>query len=86
MANNRMALVCKQCKVGVALAKYYSLGGFIGGEDSKDNAGWYRQSQDCDQINEFFVKHKHDFDKSIAGGSQYYLGYEDDGKDWKYET
>ena len=80
-----MALVCKKCKIGLAIAKYYPMGGFIGGPVDKDNSGWYRQSEDSDRINEFFVKHKHDYDESMSGGSQYYLGYEDDGLDWKYQ-
>lgn len=87
MANNRMALVCKDCKVGIAIAKYYPMGeGSIGGVDSEDNAGWYQQGTGMqDFINKFFIKHKHEHDFSMSGASQYYLGYEDDEKDWKYE-
>lgn len=97
MANNRMALVCKDCKVGIAIAKYYPMvraGEYeplamisLGGVDSDDNAGWYQQGNKTqDLINEFFIKHKHDYDFSNIGGSQYFLGYENDKKNWKYEN
>lgn len=90
-----MAIVCSKCKIGIAIAKYYPLtkkedyveGDMtIGGVDSKDNAGWYQQgSRMQDLLNEFFIKHKHKFDFTNDGGSQYYLGYESDGRDWHYE-
>lgn len=94
MANNRLALVCKDCKVGMGIAKYYPMvregspHSTIGGVDSKDNAGWYQGGNGAvmqDAINAFFVRHKHDYDFSNTGGSQYYLGYENDGKDWMFE-
>lgn len=79
-----MAIVCKDCKVGIPIAKYYPLGGFMGGSDSKDNSGWYQQGDSREGLNRFFIKHKHNYDTSIMGGEQYFLGYESDDKDWKY--
>lgn len=85
MANNRMVLVCKKCKKGIAIAKYYPLGGFIAGADTKDNSGWYTNGDKHEYIDKFFIRHKHKYDTSNSGGSQYYLGYENDGKKWEYE-
>lgn len=97
MANNRMAIVCKDCKIGFAIAKYYPMvkkedyePGMltVGGVESEDNSGWY-QSANAESmqnlLNSFFIRHKHDHDTTLEGEQQYYLGYEDDGKDWKYE-
>ena len=72
-----MYIVCKKDNESLAIAKYYPLGGGIGGEDSKDNSGWYTQTLDI--LNEFFIKHKHNFDTSHFGGFQYSLAYEVSG-------
>lgn len=85
MANNRMAIVCKDCNVGISIAKYYPLGSTIGGPDADDNAGWYFVGNE-DRINNFYIRHKHDYDKSLWGGEQYFLGFEMDDNDWKYEN
>jgi hypothetical protein len=86
MANNRIAIVCKDCMKGMALAKYYPLDGYIAGPDTEDNAGWYTQSTNQEEhLNDFFVRHKHNHDNSNFGGSQYFLGYENDELEWKYE-
>ena len=80
MANNRMALVCKDCNVGVAIAKFYPSGGFFAG----DGAGWYAPNNRADHINEFFERHQHEHDKTSFGGNQYRLGYEIDDDSWSY--
>jgi hypothetical protein len=86
MANNRMAIVCKHCNLGISIAKYYPLGGFIGGEDTKENAGWYTNGDNSRVIDDFFIRHNHGGDNTNWGESQYFLGYENDGKKWQYDT
>lgn len=90
MANNRLYLICRKCEDkedgALAIAKYYPLmhekdykPGMlsIGGVDSKDNSGWYNQSGSLSEdINEFFIKHKHNYDFSNFGGNQYDIAYE----------
>jgi hypothetical protein len=75
-----MAIVCKKCKKGIAIAKFYPQCGFIAGEES----GWGQYPLNENFVDDFFIRHAHDFDKSNFGGNQYYLGYETDG-DWEYE-
>lgn len=87
MANNLMAIVCKKCKVGMGLAKYYPLEGFIGGPDSEENSGWYVHRKDLQKdLEAFFIRHKHNYDRSTWSGHQYFIGYQDDGKNWKFEN
>ena len=77
-----MALVCKQCRLGVAIAKFYPQGGFIAG----DKAGWGQYPLNAEKVDEFFIKHAHEYDQSAFGGNQYELCYEiTDGNDWKYD-
>lgn len=76
MANNRMAIVCRQCKLGISIAKYYPRMG--------EESGWGQYPLNGDRVNAFFAKHAHCYDGSMYGGHQYYLGYEDRGK-WKYD-
>lgn len=74
-----MAIVCRKCKEGISIAKYYPQGAFIAGVES----GWGQYPLNTKSIDGFFAKHAHGFDRSFLGGHQYYLGYEDKGK-WKY--
>lgn len=69
-----MAIVCKECKVGVAIAKFYP----------HDTNGWWSIPERNEKIDNFFEKHGHDYDASTWGGEQYYLGYEMDDNDWTY--
>jgi hypothetical protein len=78
MANNRMALVCKHCKVGIAIAKFYPV--LEGGA-----AGWSAYTGGDNYLNDFFDRHKHEYDYEMYGGQQHYLAYEDDEVDWQYE-
>ena len=86
MANNRMAIVCRTCMKGVALAKFYPLDSYIGGPNTEDNAGWFTTSSNQEEaLNDFFVRHKHNHDTSFFGGNQYFLAYENDKLEWSYE-
>lgn len=81
MANNRMAIVCKDCNLGIAIAKFYPHGGFIAG----DGSGWGQYPLNKEGVNDFFVKHAHAHDQSMWGGNQYDLRYEIDDDTWKYD-
>lgn len=76
-----MALVCKKCNKGIAIAKYYPKNGFIAG----DKSGWGQYPLNTDSINIFFEQHSHDFDDSMWGGDQYELRYEMGENTWTYE-
>ena len=73
MANNRMFIVCAECKEKIAIAKFYPQGGFIAG----DKCGWWASNPNLQEsLNDFFEKHAHEFDKSNFGGCQYQVIYE----------
>lgn len=72
-----MALVCKRCNLGIAIAKFYP--------GDEKNAGWYRQSTSNDQVNYFFELHNHKLDASSWGGNQYDLRYEIGDDTWQYD-
>lgn len=80
MANNRMAIVCKDCNVGVSIAKFYPQGGFIAGEGS----GWGQYPLNVEIVDRFFVDHAHEYDKSSWGGHQYELRYETGDNSWTH--
>lgn len=67
MANNRLALVCEECKEGAYLGKYYP------------SQGWF-STMDVDYkeyLDAFLQKHSH---KVSNGGEQdFMIGYENDG-------
>lgn len=79
MANDRMALVCKECMVGVGLAKYHpgDPHGFL----------WRIPAfpERADQIEEFLRRHAHDKDHGQVSAKQFFLGYESDDLPWEYE-
>jgi len=77
-----MALVCKECNLGIAIAKFYPQGGSIAGTDS----GWGQYPLNSDYVNIFFIKHAHSYDASMWGGNQYELHYEIDENTWKYDN
>lgn len=81
MANNRMVIVCKKCKVARAIAKYYP------------STGWYSVSATA-TLNDFFNRHDHRFNGHISddewndGGEPFLLSYETDDPGripWEYE-
>ena len=72
MANNRMVLVCKRCKVGVRIAKFYPM-------EIAEEAGWCSWNDNAKDMHEFFLRHAHDYDDSAEGGNQYEMRYESDG-------
>lgn len=81
MANNRMAIVCKDCNKGISIAKFYPQGGFLEGEES----GWGQYPLNENRVNDFFITHAHEHDKSMWGENQYELRYEIDDNTWEYE-
>lgn len=83
MANNRMALVCKDCNKGISIAKYYPQ--VKGVALLYDGSGWGQYPLNTDRVNAFFVKHQHDHDESMWGGNQYDLRYEIDDDTWTYD-
>lgn len=83
MANNRMAIVCKDCNKGVSIAKYYPQK--KGDPLFDDGSGWGQYPLNKDKVNEFFARHQHDYDTSMWGGNQYELRYEIDDNTWTYE-
>lgn len=72
MADNRMAIICKRCKLGIAIAKIYL------GQD------WGRYPLNASRTNAFFEKHAGCGEQGY-GTHQYRLGYEDED-DWVYDT
>ena len=78
-----MVLVCKDCKRGIAIAKYYPQQ--KGTPLLDDGAGWGQYPLNKNRVNEFFALHQHDYDTSFGGGDQYDLRYELDDNTWKYE-
>jgi len=73
MADDRMAIVCKKCNLGIAIAKRY-LG-----------SNWYVSgSRGRDHLNAFFDKHEDCFNGHDYG-DQYRLGYERED-DWEYDN
>jgi len=82
MANNRMAIVCKDCNVGVAIAKFYPQGGFIAGDES----GWGQYPLNIDAVDKFFINHAHEHDKTSFGENQYELRYEIGDERWEYDS
>jgi hypothetical protein len=80
MANDRMAIVCGKCNEGISIAKYYPIGSFIAGPES----GWGHYPLNERRMGQFFVKHSHRFDCGGVSGKQFFLGYESDGKGWRY--
>lgn len=77
MANNRMALVCKECNTGIAIAKFYPV-------DQK-NPGWGQYPLNKDSVDYFFELHMHGYDMSLGGGNQYDLRYEVNDNTWEYD-
>lgn len=64
MANNRLALVCKECMEGAYLAKYYPSQGW-----------WTSHNADYeDYMNAFLEKHTHG--KSMWSAQEFTIGYE----------
>lgn len=62
MADNRMAIVCERCELGIAIAKFYAV------------EGWGHYPLNEGRVNEFFAKHA---DCGLFG-HQYCLRYEDE--------
>lgn len=79
-----MALVCKKCNLGIAIAKYYPQKKGVALFD--DGAGWGQYPLNKIGVNIFFAKHQHDFDESMWGGNQYDLRYEIDDNTWQYDN
>jgi len=79
MANNRMAIVCKDCNEGIAIAKFWPQGGIISGNET----GWGQYPLSVESMDKFFIKHAHDHDQTSIGEGQYDLRYEDDNT-WNY--
>lgn len=77
-----MAIVCKDCKLGISIAKFYPQGGFIAGEES----GWGQYPLNEERMIKFFEKHAHEHDVSSFGGNQYELRYEIDDNSWQYDN
>ena len=73
-----MAIVCKECNVGISIAKYYP-SPVIG------TAGWGQFPLNRDRVNYFFELHSHGLDVGMWGGNQYELRYEIDDNTWKYD-
>lgn len=76
MANNRMALVCKRCQVGLGFAKYYP------------HTDWY-WSGNAEKLEKFIEDHSKCFERSSAmelmgEGEPFYLGYEWDDRGWNH--
>lgn len=78
-----MAIVCKDCHVGIAIAKYYPQDPSIPLFD--DGSGWGQYPLNKDRVGTFFAKHQHDYDTSMWGGNQYELRYEIDDDSWHYD-
>jgi|GEM_PF-1878747 len=73
MADDRMAIVCKECQSGIAIAKFWHRG------------GWTSPLLNEGRLNAFFAKHADCVGEEGYGGRHYYLGYEMDGSDWVYD-
>jgi len=71
MADDRMAIVCKKCRLGIAIAKRY-----YGGR-------WRQYPLNKERVNKFFEKHRGCGEQGY-GARQYLLGYEDNGN-WEYD-
>lgn len=70
MANNRIVLVCKICKVGITIAKYFP------------SSGWYpsQVKQGIERkLERFLERHEHDLKGKVGGmygGYQFETRYE----------
>lgn len=84
MANNRMAIVCKDCNLGMSIAKYYPQRKEVA--LLHDGSGWGQYPLNVERMARFFTKHQHDYDESMWGGNQYDLRYEIDDNTWEYDN
>jgi len=83
MADDRMAIVCKNCNLGIAIAKFWH----PSSAEFDLHGGWIMLGLSEERGKAFLALHAHCEDEDgYIRPCHYYLGYETDGKGWVYDT